>query len=261
MNKQIIIKLAISFWVLFIGIDAFSQTRLIKEVTCDDSDLPDSLVLDDLFKSAYNESKLNLDRYISEIVRVDSHLFHEIEMHTEIKPEFYIALSCFPEIENKQFDFRYKRIKGTMNARPDVLNLFRNRANRKYLILINNNKGHHKGVPPDELSRGAMLGWYGHELAHLQTFQMMSNLQIILFILRYVTSVVYVKKVERFTDYIAIERGLVFPIYESGQYLATYGNVTNSYKKMNVFNSLSLDEYKCLWYKLRDKTLLKSGYR
>lgn len=250
-------KTVIFLCVLLISTAIYSQTHRIKDIVCEKSDLVDSLTLDELFFAAYYESMHNLDSCINMIAKADSLTSRRIPIPPIIKDEFIVALNCFPDIRSKRLDFKYKKIKGTMNARPDFLNIIRSKANRKYVVLFNNNKGRNKGIPLEELSSAARLGWYGHEVAHLQSYQMMSNVQMLLFSLRYITSINYVKKAERFTDYLAIEHGLIFQIYESGKYLSTYGNVTNAYKKLNVFNSLTLEEYMCLWYMLNFKNFIK----
>lgn len=244
-------------WILLNSILAFPQTRIIKEVVCDDSDSVDSIALDKLFYAAYDQSMRNLDSCISELIKADSLTGQIISIPLNIKAELIVALTCFPDIRSKRLEIKYKAIKGTMNARPDLLNIFRKKSNRKYLILINNNKGRNKGIPMEDMSSAARLGWYGHEIAHLQSYQMMNNLQMLLFTIRYISSVNYIRRAERFTDYLAIERGLLFQIFESGKYLSTYGNASNSYKRVNVFNSLSLDEYMCLWYKFKSVDLIK----
>jgi len=250
-------RIVFLFWILFTSASTFSQTHRIIDIVCERNDLVDSLTLDELFFEAYYESMRNLDSCINMIAKSDSITSQRILIPPNIKDEFVVALNCFPDIRSKRLNFKYKKIKGTMNARPDFLNIIRSKANRKYVVLINNNKGRNKGIPLEELTPSARLGWYGHEVAHMQSYQMMSNLQMLLFSIRYITSVNYVKKAERFTDYLAIEHGLIFQIYESGKYLSTYGNITNAYKKLNVFNSLSLNEYMCLWYKSNFKSFIK----
>lgn len=251
----------ILFWMLLSSTSALSQVDVIKDIVCEENDDVDSLTLYELFFSAYDKSMRNLDECVANIVKTDSLTSQRISIPQNIKAEFIVALNCFPDIKSKRLNFKYKTIKGTMNARPDVLNIIRSKPNRRYVVLINNNKGRYKGVPLEELSPAARLGWYGHEVAHLQSYQMMNNLQMILFSIRYITSINYVKKAERFTDCLAIEHGLIFQIYESGKYLSIYGNVTNAYKKLNVFNSLTLDEYMCLWYMFKFKSLINEGYQ
>ncbi len=243
-------RFAVIFLFLLSCTTVLSQTRIIKDVVCETIDTADILVRNELFFKAYHESMLNLDECIGKLSEADSLTLKQIPLPISIKDEFVVALALFPDIRDKNLKFKYKKIRGTMNARPDFFNIIRSKSNRKYIVLINNNKGRYKGIPLEDLTPGARLGWYGHEIAHLQSYQMMSNVQMILFTIRYLTSVKYVKKAERFTDFLAIERGLVFQIYESGKYLAKYGNVTKAYKKMNVFNSLTLDEYICLWHML-----------
>ncbi len=254
-----ILKIFIFLWILFSGTSLYSQIKVFKNVECEKSNLVDSLTLDELFYAAYNESICNLDKYISRTVQADSLSSLRIDIPSNIKSEFIVALACFPEIRDKRLEFRYKKIKGTMNARPDVMNILRTKSNRRYVILINNNMGKHKGISLETLSPAARLGWYGHEVAHLQSYQMMNNLQMLIFSLRYISSIKYLQKVERFTDFLAIERGLLFYIFESGRYLSNYENASVAYKKFNVFNSLTIDEYKCLWYKYQSVKFIKEG--
>lgn len=228
----------------------YSQNAVIKAVECDNTYTGDSLVLKEMFDSAYKESTMStliMDKCNGGFaVRDDKYIIPD-----EIKEAALCALVYYPELSEYRLVFKYRNIIGTVNARPDVMNLFRKRTNRKFILLINNNKGEERGLSMLQIPFNAKVGWFGHEFAHVYTYHLMNNLQSLIFSIRYISSGKYAKKVERYTDLIAIQRGFLFQLYEGDNYLRNNTEITKKYKKRTLYNALTLKEYMCLWYHYR----------
>jgi hypothetical protein len=178
-----------------------------------------------------------------------------LEISETIRSEVLCALSFYPELKQTRIRYKYKSIRGTMNARPSLLNLFSNRLNRRYMIIINNNKGRNKGLCYDSLASDVKVGWFGHEMAHLSTYKQMSNFQTLIFSFLYVTSEKFITRVERFTDYVAINHGLAFQIYKGDNFLLNCSSVSEKYKERIRTRFLSLEEIICVWYSILDKSI------
>ncbi len=234
------------FTVIVLQSLAFGQSRIIKEISCQPT--IDSAVLTELFYIAYDENRLTEEDYIATTPVPKVIISRKRNIPVKYIRDVVLALSYFPELEDSRIVFKYRKIRGTMNARPDVFNLFRHPSERKYLLVINNNKGKYLGVNLDSLSVNARIGWFSHEIAHIYTYYLMNNFQTLLFSVKYVAVPKFVKKTERYTNSVAINRGLAFAIYEGENYLLKDTKISDYYKKITLYRSLSLDEYKCLWF-------------
>jgi len=169
----------------------------------------------------------------------------------QIRSDIISALCFYPELANARIRFSYKPIKQTMNSRPAPGNIFRSKANRRYFIIVNNNKGKHKGLPFEELTYNIKIGWLGHELAHICEYESINNLETFWFAVKYISSKQFVRKVERNTDLITINHGLAFPLYDGIDYLFRNKDISEKYRQHAIDNSLSLSEIKCFWCRYR----------
>lgn len=103
-----------------------------------------------------------------------------------------------------------------MRAQPktNLINLFRKRKNRKYIILITKNDNAQKNIIIDSLSFNAKVGVIGHELAHISQYTQNSIFNLICYSL----SKKVKRQVETSADKICIQKGLGFPLYEFRNY-------------------------------------------
>lgn len=232
--------------VILIQSLAFGQSHVIKEISCQPT--IDSAVLTELFFLAYDEYRLTEKDYVASTPVPKAIISGKRNIPQKYMRDVVLALSYFPELADSRILFKYKKIKGTMNARPGMLNLFRHPSNRKYILALNNNKGKYEGVSLDSLSVNARIGWFSHEIAHIYTYYLMNNYQTLLFSIKYLAVPKFVKKTERYTNSVAIARGLAFAIYEGENYLLKDNKISDYYKKITLYRSLSFDEYKCLWF-------------
>ena len=101
---------------------------------------------------------------------------------------------------------------------------------------MNNNQGKNKGIAIQNLSFNIIVGWLGHELAHICEYEKMSTWQTLTFAVKYVFSEKYKKQVERYTDLLTIEHGLAFPLYDGVNYLLNDKSISTDYKQSTINN-------------------------
>ena len=120
---------------------------------------------------------------------------------------FYVALRYYPELKDTKISVRLKKIKSTMLAQPDADFIVKSRNDRKYRILINSSK-EYNGMNYQDLSFNSLVGWIGHELAHITDYHKKSNGQLIQFISHYLFSRKHLKHTENSADKETVKRGL-----------------------------------------------------
>ncbi|OFX85921.1 MAG: hypothetical protein A2W99_17080 [Bacteroidetes bacterium GWF2_33_16] len=143
---------------------------------------------------------------------------------------FQIARKYYPELDDVTIDCVFKSIKTTMAARPGLSFLFTSKNKRKYKIFINTNNHKYKGVAFEELSLNAKVGIFGHELAHVFDYEGKSRWKVLRTGIQYL----FKKKKQRLEskiDYIAIERGLGWQIFDFSDYVLNRSECCPAYKK------------------------------
>lgn len=176
-----------------------------------------------------------------------------LDSFPQTRSDLLTALSYYPELSQVKIRFLQKSIRQTMNARPAPGNIFRKKADRIYTIIVNDNKGKHKGLQYSELSSIMRTGWLGHELAHICAYTKMDAWPTLCFAVKYVLSKKYVRKVERYTDLVTIEHGLALPLYLGTDYLLRNQEIGERYRQYAIVNGLSLSEIKFFWRKLQSE--------
>lgn len=144
-----------------------------------------------------------------------------------IEMECLVALSFYPELIDVPITFEFGKTSATMTAQPKLSSFFKPQEEREYKITINTSKSA-KAIL-DQLSFNAIVGWIGHELAHITQYMAKSNGGLI------VTGISYLipgfrKKFERETDLIAIQHYMGFALYEGVQYTFCCSGASSSYK-------------------------------
>jgi len=229
--------------------NVFSKTRLLTVLllalcvfTVQNNVAQNSTTMVSLF-----EKELRLQDFAARIPEFQQVYGKNKVIPFQLKDVVLTTLSFYPELANTHIIFEYKPINVTMNARPCMDNILKTRQNRVYRVILNNNQGEHKGLPIEKLSFNIMVGWIGHEFAHLVQYEKMSNLQIITFFFSYLLSDEYFRDTERYTDYLAIKHGLAYPLYAGVEYLLNSSDVSEEYKKKIKDNYLSLAEIHYYW--------------
>ncbi len=127
-----------------------------------------------------------------------------------------VALSYYPELDSTKIDFKYKKIRTIMVARPKLHCLFFKKENRPYQIIINKSKTFRDSLFVN-MSFNGKTGIMGHELAHIYDYSDRSVLGLIWFGIKYM--LFSKREIERYTDRIAIERGLGWQLYDAYSYI------------------------------------------
>lgn len=223
--------------------ELMAQRQYEQEIACNEFCISDSL----LFFQEVKQDDIMVNHAFLKTNLSGSYF----DQFPQIRSDILSAMSFYPELSNARIQFKYKPIKQTMNSRPAPGNIFRRKAFRHYTIIVNTNKGKHKGLPFEELSFNIKIGWIGHELAHICEYESISNWETFLFAVRYISSKQFVRKVERNTDLITIKHGLAFPLYDGIDYLFRNKDISEKYRKYAKDNSLSLNEIKCFWCQFR----------
>lgn len=132
-----------------------------------------------------------------------------------LKLAFFVALSHYPELYDAHIELSRRTMFTTMEARPTFLSVFKRKSRRHYKIFMNSRKGRSKGINLAKTSFNTRVGFFGHELAHLLSYEVRSSTQLIGMGFMYAVSKKYKKHTERETDMETIRRGMGYPLYES----------------------------------------------
>ena len=158
-----------------------------------------------------------------------------------LQTAFYVALSRYPELHGKKISLRLKSIPSTMQAQPDASFLFKRRVKRGYHIFVNDNP-EPTGIDYRELSFNALVGWLGHELAHLIDYSSMKNRELLGFVTAYVFDKREMKRTERQADRETIKRGLGVQLLDGAHFFHKSKKVSKKYRKKNQKYYLSEEE-------------------
>lgn len=123
----------------------------------------------------------------------------------KIEIAFKKAREYYPELINEDIRIVYSDISSVMQSRPKIISLFLKK--RTYLIIINNNP-ENTGINYKKINKETLVGWFGHELAHIIDYKKMNFFQLIIFGIKYLFSRSFKRKIERKTDTTAVNRGL-----------------------------------------------------
>ncbi len=151
-----------------------------------------------------------------------------------ILDEATIALAHYPELQDVEIEFRYKKnIKNSfMQAQPNIKNLFKGKKQRSYYVfmsskfLIENEEFSMADVPSEVL-----IGWLGHELGHIMDYRDKSAMQLMTFGARYVTSEKFIKKAEHTADTHAVNNRMGTYIFATKDFILNHSHLSESYKK------------------------------
>lgn len=158
----------------------------------------------------------------------------------EYKLQWLIALSYYPELHNKKFTVKYRRLRTTMSCRPKIRSLLRKK--KEYNICINKKK-HFKGILLKDVPFNAQIGVIGHELAHIDDYENKNSLKIIGTGLHYLGHKGK-KKLEQKIDLLTIQKGLGWQLYDWSNYAINQSNATDKYKKFKRSTYLKPDPSK-----------------
>ena len=150
-----------------------------------------------------------------------------------------IALSYYPELDSTIIEFKSRKLKRLGNARPKMDFLFRKQVNRHYVIIVNKNAEDILGLQFYDIPFNAQTGFFGHELAHITDYTEKNNLKLIFFAFKYMFMQ---KRIERYTDKIAIEHNLGQQLYELRNFIMKNPDTNEDYLKFKRNNYLNCEE-------------------
>jgi len=166
---------------------------------------------------------------------------HNKSFIKELELASLIALSYFPELSETSIKFKRTNIKTTMATRPSLGSLFKSKANRDYIIYVDNKIVNHEGILVDEVPFNALVGLIGHEYQHILDYKKMSALQIIALGPKYCFKK-FKRQFENQTDKAIINRGLGSQLMDWAEYSMHECSASEKYKNFKRENYLSKDD-------------------
>lgn len=195
------------------------------DITCDTSKFDFADYIDSLsyFESLYGRKK-------------DTKINDE-----KLKLAYYVALRHYPELKDATLNLKLKSISTTMQAQPKWTFIFRTKENRAYQILINRDNTIN-GMYYKNLSFNSLVGWIGHELAHILDYSKKDNGEMIAFIADYVTSKDRMRKTETKADKETIRHGLGIQLLDGVTFFHNSKRISREYRERKKNYYLSPEE-------------------
>lgn len=164
-------------------------------------------------------------------LRILNHQLKNITLENEI--EIRLALSYFPDLKCKEIIFKERKIKTTLNARPTIGSLlFSKKNNRSYVIRINTHESD-SVISLNDVPFEAKIGLFAHEFSHFSDYQSKSLFGIIARGISY-SSKISKAKFEKEIDFMTIQRGLGWQLYDWSNFIQNESCATYKYKKFKL---------------------------
>lgn len=183
------------------------------------------------------------EKYSARIEELRKEFGANKKMPKEIELECLTALSYYPQLKNTHIQFRFGNISATMISQPKLNSIFKTNGSREYQVIITKPGPTRKGLQWTELSFNALVGWIGHELGHIMHYDHMAFTGILLIGIKYALPQ-FRRKLERFTDQVAIKHDLGYALYEGTDYTVNRSKASAGYKKRLLKFYLSPAEIK-----------------
>lgn len=212
----------LALYFLHIGIIFAQNSHLSPKINCD---------------TAY----FHFEDYIDSMKIYETQMGKNKNLSTNderLKLAFFVALNRYPELHPKRITLKHKAINSTMQAQPSPDFFFQRKSKRAYRIFVNNNPDL-TGINYEELSFNGLVGWIGHEFAHLIDYNAMSNRELVGFIVGYVFDQRTMRKTERNADKETIKRGLGIQLLDGVAFFEKNNKVSKKYRKRKQKNYLS----------------------
>ncbi|MDR0659400.1 MAG: hypothetical protein LBG19_01070 [Prevotellaceae bacterium] len=189
--------------------------------------IPDGKVL------TYEEVKSTVDTTLfspSILIKVDN---------DTLRLAFQHALSYYPKLWGKKIRVKYGKVKTTMTSRPRILSVFRKRNKRSYKITIGNKNSYKPAQLVNTAPFNALVGVFGHELAHILDYSDRSGWTVTWMGIKYVFSKKYRRQMEHYTDSLAMSKGLQWQIYRYSRYVIHDADIEEDYRlyKLSIYKS------------------------
>ena len=211
--------------VLMIGFSAQSQSEMNLHIHCD-------------------TAHFNYSDYVDSLPYYRQRMGRKKELRIRDKKlelAFYVALNRYPELHHRSITVKLKSISSTMQAQPTPNFIIKRKNKRAYRIFVNDNP-ELTGINYQDLSFNALVGWIGHEFAHLIDYSSMNNRELLGFIAAYVFDKKEMRKTERQADKETIKRGLGIQLLDGVAFFEKNTKVSKRYRKRKKKNYLSEEE-------------------
>jgi len=174
-------------------------------------------------------SYLVKENYESKIEELRKEFGNNKSIPKEVELECLTALSYYPQLKNTPIVFKFGKTLSTMVSRPKLNSIFKRNPKREYQVIIKKPGISKTGLEWTELSFNSMVGWVGHELGHITHYDHKGFAGIAIMGIKYAFPN-YRRRMERFTDQLAIKHNLGSALYEGTEYAINSSNATQKYK-------------------------------
>lgn len=147
---------------------------------------------------------------------------------------------CFLEVYNKYESLHRYEIKvvqkslgaSTMQAQPILSLKSLLTGVKSYQVKLGKYVKDSDKIKVSDLPRDVLIGWFAHELGHIVDYQPRSNVGMMIYGIRYLTSKKFKRKVEHDADNIAIENGFAVSILDTKRYILENDFLGEDYKSI-----------------------------
>lgn len=143
----------------------------------------------------------------------------------DLELAYFTALSFYSEFKNVKIVIRYADIETSMQCRPEFESFFSSK--RKYIIKVNSDRN--SPIYPLKANFSALVGCFGHELAHIVRYEKQSTRQIIYDGIKFISNQNFRSKYEKDTDIIAAKMGLGYEQYEYAKFIFENPKLSKDY--------------------------------
>ena len=180
-------------------------------------------------QNSYQQFYLKRESFEDDLSALRNEFGNKKIFPAEIEMECLAALSFYPELKNTDIEFRFGNLNFTMISKPKFKSILKDRTQRQYVIIIQKPGSSKNNLEWKSLSFNAMVGWIGHELGHVLHYSHKSSGGIMFVGIKYAVPG-YRRKMERFTDQLAIQHNLGYALYEGVDYTINSSHASEHYK-------------------------------
>lgn len=192
----------------------------------------------------YNKFYLQKEFFEGKLSELKEQFGNKKTIPLELELECLTALSFYPELKNTPIEFRLGAITTTMLARPELNFIFKSKEKRKYVVIISYPDNKKTNLDWKNLSFNSLVGWIGHELAHILYCTQRKNAAVVFTGLKLFWPS-FKRNYERQTDQCTIEHNLGFALYEGTEFTINHSTAAKRYIDKQVKFYLSPSEIVC----------------
>jgi hypothetical protein len=181
-------------------------------------------------QSEYDNFYLRKETYEHNLAVLREQFGGNKTLPAELELECLVALSFYPELKNTAIEFRFGKSNFTMTSKPKFNCILMDKHRREYVVTIEKPGSSKNNIEWSELTFNAIVGWIGHELGHIVHYSHKTNTGVAFIGVKYAVPG-YRRKMERFTDQIAVQHDLGYALYEGVDYTMNRSYATEHYKK------------------------------